>query len=302
MAGLTPGARMLLAAGLALMLAWPNPARAGWFVRDNAIAYDLVRQGQDRQALAHWDLSAKGLYGRGTTLMHLGRIREAEQAFREALALAPRKTGFSDQLAMPVNRRPHFMASVWYNLGNALYAQDELVAARDAWIKALGFEPGHAKAKRNLAIVDRLLGARERREAPTPAGLPGHVKRKPAGGSQAASPQSSPPPQQKGERKQAPGTPGSGQQKKAAGKKHAGAGQGGNRPHRASAPHPSRDSGHAGSGSGGSRKPEPAKGAGMSRDEAVQQLRLVEEGVSVFLRHRLSEKGRGSSAQGGKPW
>jgi hypothetical protein len=40
----------------------------------------------------------------------------------------------------------------------------------------------------------------------------------------------------------------------------------------------------------------------MSRREAVEQLRMVEEGVSVFLRHRLGEKGRESSADGGKPW
>lgn len=302
--------RMLYAGAMALMLAWPAQAQAGWFVRDNEIAYRLSRQGHDGQALQYWDHSAEGLYGKGTALIHLGRIREAEQAFRAALALAPHKTGFSDQLEMPVKQRPHFMASVWYNLGNALYAQGELASARDAWLKALGLEPGHAKAQRNLKIVDRLLGARERNAQPPPAGLPGSGRHKAKkGGNQAASPS---PPQQHaslplprpGRSHQASASPGAGRQK-AGEPKHGDAGAGGASPQtarHASSPHSPGNAGHASSAGDGHQGREPATGQGMSRREAVQQLRLVEEGVSVFLRHRLAEKGRESSADGGKPW
>ena len=310
MAGLMSPSRMLFAAAMALMLAWPGQAQAGWFVRDNEIAYRLARQGHDGRALQYWDHSAEGLYGKGTALMHLGRIREAEQAFRDALALAPHKTGFSDQLEMPVNQRPHFMASVWYNLGNALYAQGELAAARDAWLQALALEPGHAKASHNLKIVDRLLGARERDAQPPPTGLPGSGKHKPGkGGNQAASPSqpqqhASLPLHMPGRAHQVSGASAAGRKK--AGAKHGGSGAGGASPQQtarhASSPHAPGGAGHASSAGDGHQGREPAAGQGMSRREAVEQLRMVEEGVSVFLRHRLGEKGRESSADGGKPW
>jgi hypothetical protein len=239
--------------------------------------------------------------------MHLGRMREAEQSLRGALALAPHKTGFSDQLEMPVKQRPHFMASVWYNLGNVLYAQDELVLARDAWVKALGFEPGHAKASHNLDIVNRLLGARERDAAPPPtAGLPGRGKHKPEkGGTQAASqpkPHAPLPLHMPLRTHQGAGSSAAGRKK--AGGKHAGSGTGGastQHAHRTSSPSPGGAGGQSGSASGSHQGRGKGSGQGMSRHEALQQLRLVEEGVSVFLRHRLSEKGHGS-ADGGKPW
>jgi hypothetical protein len=298
----------VMAAAMILVLAWPGLARAGWFERGNQIAYRLAREGHNNQALPYWDHSAEGLYGRGTALMHLGRMREAEQAFREALALAPHKTGFSDQLEMPVKRRPHFMASVWYNLGNTLYAQDELAAARDAWLKALDFEPGHAKASHNLAIVDHLIGARERDAAqPPPAGLPGLLKRKPGkGGSQAASqPQKHAPLSMHKPQRTSHGSGSTAAGRKKAGGKPGGGGAGGASPQHARrmpSPSPAGAGGHAASASGGRHQGRgAASGQGMSRREALQQLRLVEEGVSVFLRHRLSEKGRGS-AEGGKPW
>lgn len=310
MAGLMSPSRMLFAGAMTLLLAWPGQAQAGWFVRDNQIAFRLSRQGHDSQALQYWDQSAEGLYGKGTSLMHLGRMRKAEQAFRDALALAPHKTGFSDQLEMPMNQRPHFMASVWYNLGNALYAQGELAAARDAWLKALGLEPGHAKARRNLKIVDRLLGARERDAQPPPAGLPGSGRHKPEkGGNRAAAPSQ---PQQHaplplhmpGQAHQVSASPGAGRQKAGA-PKHEGTGVGGASPHSAQhapSPRAAAAAGHAPSAGDDRQGREPATGQGMSRKEAEQQLRLVEEGVSVFLRHRLGEKGRGSSTDGGKPW
>jgi hypothetical protein len=323
MAGLMPFRGLLrpwpCAAVMALLplLAWPAPARAGWFVRDNQVAFDLSEQGHDRQALKHWDRSAEGWYGRGTALLHLGRAQEAEQAFRLSLALAPHKTGFSDQRSMPAERKTGFMASLWYNLGNALYAQGRLAEARQAWLSALRFRPGHAKARHNLEIVDRLLKQRED-EPQALAGLTAS-KRKHAGGDK--SPEAGNAPQQQQPNGQhgllplhRPGSSGQAGSSGAtgSGKKQGGTGasmtasskdEGRAAPHRSA--HPAAPgSGHAAAGEGrGHQRVQSPGSKGMSPELASKELGMVNEGVSVFLRHRLREKpSQAESGAGGEPW
>lgn len=331
MAGLMPvqgmrrgrsGEGMLIAAAVLLvpLLTWSTPARAGWFVRDNQIAYQLSRQGHDRQSLDHWDDSAEGLYGKGTALMHLGRMREAERAFRQSLAVAPHKTGFSDDLEMPQGQRPGFMASLWYNLGNTLYAQGELAEARQAWLKALHFQPGHAKASHNLEIVDRVLGQRARNEQQPLASLSG-AQRKQAGKNKKSPAHGSPPqPQQRtaqhgllplhrtgGSEQAGPsGAPGPGKHGGGAGTSRLASGKQGRQV--AMRRHAHRLTAHPGAtpaaGKGGGRsRPSRAGGRGISPEQASRELGMVNEGVSVFLRHRLREKSSQSvSGAGGKPW
>ncbi|HXH63872.1 MAG TPA: tetratricopeptide repeat protein [Mariprofundaceae bacterium] len=307
---------------LVSLLARPVPAQAGWFVRNNQIAYQLSMQGQDQQALDYWDGSAEGWYGRGTALMHLGRMREAEQAFRQSLALAPHKTGFSDNLQMSVARRPGFMASLWYNLGNVLYAQDRLAEARQAWLSALRFEPGHAKARHNLEIVDRILNRREMEEQPPPAGLTAGKRKQSKGGSQPPQGGGTSPQQRQQatqhsllplHRPDASAQSGSSGTSKA-GKPSAGQGasrlaSGGTGEHAAS-PSPSHhpaphQEGHATApgGGDGTQHTQPSDARDISSQQASKELRMVEEGVSVFLRHRLrSGSSQSASRSGGDAW
>jgi tetratricopeptide (TPR) repeat protein len=299
------------------LLAWPSLARAGWFVRDNQVAYDLSQEGHDRQALKHWDQSAEGWYGRGTALLHLGRMQEAERAFRLSLALAPHKTGFSDQRAMPAERKTGFMASLWYNLGNALYAQGRLGEARQAWLSALRFRPGHAKARRNLEIVDRLLKERERESQPV-AGLTaskhkqaGKNKTKPAEASQ--SQQQQPAVQHGLLPLHREGASGQAETSNASGSGSKGSSAGASQlasnkeaqhatTHRHSRrPTPHRD-GTSGTGNGNQHSSRTG-GKGMSQEQASRELGMVDEGVSVFLRHRLREKSsQAASGTSGEPW
>jgi hypothetical protein len=297
------------------LLGWPAPACAGWFVRDNQIAFDLSREGHDRQALKHWDRSAEGWYGRGTALLHLGRAQEAEQAFRLSLALAPHKTGFSDQRAMPAERKTGFMASLWYNLGNALYAQGRLAEARQAWLSALRFRPGHAKARHNLEIVDRLLKQRED-EPQALAGLTAN-KRKQAGGDKSpkgGAPQQQQPNVQHGllpmhgpgssGKAGSPGASGSGKKQGGTGASRMASSrqEGRGAPHRSS--HPAAPgSGHAAGQGRGHQRAQPPGGKGMSPAQASKELGMINEGISVFLRHRLQEKpSEAESGSGGEPW
>lgn len=119
-------------------------AEAGWFVPENRIAWQAWRHGDDVASLQHWDNSSKGMYGRATVLLKMGRLREAERGFRQALDAA-------------AGLKPAYIASIWYNLGNCLYRQGDLQAAREAWRQALGYHPGHVKAAHNLALLDALL-------------------------------------------------------------------------------------------------------------------------------------------------
>jgi Tetratricopeptide repeat len=323
MAGMTPLFRCSAVStsalfGLVLLLAWPGSAQAGWFVRNNQIAYRLAQEDHDRQALSYWDESAEGLFGRGTALMHLGQMREAEQAFRQSLAVAPHKTGFSDDLQMPVARRPGFMASVWYNLGNALYAQDELAEARQAWLTALGFQPGHAKARHNLEIVDRILGDRERQKQQELAGLSAN-KHKKAGKTGKAKDSSQHQMQQSAQHglpllhtpdasRQSASSGGSRSGKKsgAAGDLAMAQQKAGNHAMPPPISHRLTPNGNhaAAPGTGGGKQNARATNGktGMSPQQAENELRMVEEGASVFLRHRLSGHSSQAPSSGGYAW
>lgn len=303
---------------LVLLLAWPGAADAGWFVRNNQIAYQLSRQGHDHQALAYWDGSAKGWYGRGTVLLHLGRLQEAEHAFRQSLALAPHKTGFSDNLAMPLVSRPGFMASVWYNLGNALYAQGELVQARQAWLAALRHQPGHAKARHNLEIVNRLLNERQRQEQQQLAGLTASRQKKPGQGGKQASGTAQHQKQQAMHHVSLPfhlpnpsrraDSSGGSKGRKKSGNAHITSMAEKQMLQHPTSPQPHHTAGHRTHASipkagGGHRGVQPVHGKRMSSQQAVQELRTVEDGVSLFLRHRLGEKSSQPAAPpGGDAW
>ena len=70
--------------------------------------------------------------GRGTALHALGRIEEAAQAFRAALAVGART---------PDN----------YNrLGVVLFQSGDLIAARQSFERALALDPNHVDARANL--------------------------------------------------------------------------------------------------------------------------------------------------------
>ena len=122
-------------------------ADAGWFVPENRIAWQAWQRGDDAGSLQHWDQSSKGVYGRATVLLGMGRLREAERGFRQALDLA-------------AGLKPDYIASIWYNLGNCLYREGALQQAREAWHQALSYDAGHAKAAHNLALLDAFLKQR----------------------------------------------------------------------------------------------------------------------------------------------
>jgi len=126
-------------------------AEAGWFVPENRIAWQAWYEGNETVSLLHWDDSSKGMFGRATVLMRMGRLREAERGFRQALADA-------------AGLEPAYIASIWYNLGNCLYAEGALKQARQAWRQTLQYNPEHSKAAHNLTIVGNLL--KSRREQP----------------------------------------------------------------------------------------------------------------------------------------
>ncbi len=124
---------------------FPQPVAAGWFLRENQLAWRAWKSGDYSRSLLYWDKSGRGLFGRGTVLLHLHRWRRAERNLRQALNLAPMD-------------RPKEVASIWYNLGNSLYAQGKLDEARMAWRQALQYNPDHSKARHNLALLESLLG------------------------------------------------------------------------------------------------------------------------------------------------
>ncbi len=147
-----PGFRGQLAviSFIAMLLCHASVAEAGWFVPENRIAWQAWHNGDDTVSLKHWDRSSKGIFGRATVLLRMGHPREAARDFRQALAGA-------------VGLGPAYIASIWYNLGNSLYAEGALRQARRAWCQALRYNPGHAKAAHNLAIVGGLLKRRHER-------------------------------------------------------------------------------------------------------------------------------------------
>ncbi len=267
-----------------------------WFYHDNMIAYTLYHDGQYKRSLAHWDRTSNGSFGRGVALMHLGRMYDAEQAFRLCLHLMP-QVNVLGAIGGPVVHKG-FLASIWYNLGNTLYAQHKLKQAAAAWRKALDYQPGHTKARHNLEVVNRLLGKSVESED-NPLGLGG--KHQPAGpgkGQGSGSGKGSKPKQPSG--KQGGGKhQGGGKQQAKSGERHR---QG-----------TGKDKQQGGQGRGshapnGQQKNQTGKGRGApAKDISVLQteneLRMVQEGVNVFMRHRLNEKhGRVGPPYRGPAW
>lgn len=287
---------------LGMLLLMPSlvHAQESWFYRDNQIAYRMYQAGQYRQALAHWDKSAQGWFGRGSVLMKMGRMHEAEQAFRRSLALMP-EIEAAGSLEGPPGDDAGFIASIWYNLGNCLYAQEALRPASKAWRSALNYEPEHAKARHNLEIVERLLGKAEEPEE-TLQGLTQKAKEGGERGSSARSETSGQDAHAKKQQKQEASIPHDRERKKQARSENGGSGRdgkqqgGGQDASRFTAANShGRNSNEAGKGA-------PPHTEGISAQQAEHELRLVEEGVSVFLRHRLNEKGHGSPAYRGPAW
>ena len=132
-----------------MLLCCSSAAYAGWFVPENRIAWQAWHDGNDTISLEHWDHSSKGMFSRATVLMRMGRLREAERGFRQALEDAG-------------GLEPAYIASVWYNLGNCLYQEGALKQAREAWHQALQYNPKHVKAAHNLAVVEGLLKHRRK--------------------------------------------------------------------------------------------------------------------------------------------
>jgi len=132
-----------------LMSVWccPVGAYAGWFIPENRIAWQAWHAGDDKASLKHWDHSSKGMYNRATVLMSMGHLREAERGFRQALSDAG-------------GLKSAYIASIWYNLGNCLYAEGALKQAEKAWRQVLQYDPKHAKAAHNLAVVEGMLKRR----------------------------------------------------------------------------------------------------------------------------------------------
>jgi len=270
------------------LLGFVQPAdAAGWFYRDNQVAYKLYLAGDLQHSLEHWDRSAQGSFGRGTALMALGRMPEAEQSFRRCLALMPAQKRATGSVEGPPGN-PAFVASIWYNLGNTLYVQDKLTEAAAAWRKALDYQPEHAKARHNLKIVNRLLG-KPSEDEDNPSALAGKNRLNQKGMAQSPAagknqPAGKPPAkQQNGEQKK-----GKGKQmaKKAGGRHHQGSDK----------DKPQDGQGMQASAAKGHGKNQPGKGKGVPQEESVSviqannELRLVEEGVGAFMRHRLNPK------------
>ncbi|MBZ0150191.1 MAG: tetratricopeptide repeat protein, partial [Planctomycetes bacterium] len=86
----------------------------------------LVRRGVDDEALH---------VGRGHALHALGRMDEAAQAFRAALAVGVR------------------CADAYNRLGVVLFQAGDVKGARQSFEKALVLEPGHGDARANLTSL-----------------------------------------------------------------------------------------------------------------------------------------------------
>ncbi|MDQ6959450.1 MAG: tetratricopeptide repeat protein [Mariprofundaceae bacterium] len=148
---------------ICMLLCCSSGAYAGWFVPENRIAWQAWHDNDDTTSLEHWDYSSKGMFGRATVLMRMGRLREAERGFRQAMEDAG-------------GLEPAYIASVWYNLGNCLYQEGALKQAQEAWRQALQYNPEHAKAAHNLAVVGGLL--KRRREQMNHANSTSRLKQK----------------------------------------------------------------------------------------------------------------------------
>jgi len=224
---------------LGILLCCPSGAAAGWFVRENQVAWQAWRDGDDKTSLEHWDHSSKGLFGRATVLMRKGRLKEAERGFHQALSAS-------------AGLEPKYIASIWYNLGNCLYAEGALTQAREVWRQALSYNPDHTGAAHNLAVVEGLLQQQREQQRGAPAMSRATRNRK----------------KQHNKNRQMEKAAASGQDKRTDKKKH-----------------------------------DEAGGGVQSVSQAERELNSIGDSMSIFLRHRLAEKGAPSaSTRRGHPW
>ncbi len=114
---------------------------------------DALRRGDTRAALeAARDACladpnrAEAHYAYGQAWIADGKPARAEQAFAIAIKLR------------------HNFADAWVNYGLARYAQGAILDARNAMVRALQGQPGHAAATSNLAALSRLTGGYEAAE------------------------------------------------------------------------------------------------------------------------------------------
>ncbi|MCS7185364.1 MAG: tetratricopeptide repeat protein [Armatimonadota bacterium] len=110
-------------------------------------------------------------FNEGTTLMALGKLKEAEQALRSALKGIP-----------PQQVREQ--ASAHYNLGNLYFAQKRWNEAAKAYIAALKRTPNDWDAKFNLELVLRQQQkkppqSQQKRQPPPPPPPPPVNEKKP---------------------------------------------------------------------------------------------------------------------------
>jgi tetratricopeptide (TPR) repeat protein len=95
------------------------------------------------RALSDDPTSAEALYGRGSSLLQLGRTEEARQDFQEATKA---KASYPDTLA-----------NVWNNLGLLSTREGRIPEAVDYFEKALTISPDHLVALDNLGNAYRVM-------------------------------------------------------------------------------------------------------------------------------------------------
>ena len=136
----------------------------------NALGAALLRENLAKDAIKAYDAAVKlepraidSWINRGVALKELGRLAEAEESYRQALALAPDD-------AVAVN-----------NLANVVGSHGRAQEAVDLYRKAVALDPGYVDAKANLGVALRNAGG-EAGEAEALALLeaavreyPGHV-------------------------------------------------------------------------------------------------------------------------------
>ncbi len=126
-----------------------------------ALADQAYRQQAYLQALQSFQTldSYRAAMGAGASAYRLADWSKAEQAFAIAIGRA---------------ENDHQRASAWYNRANTLAWLGKQVAAADAYRRALQWQPTHARARRNLALLDKEISrplptSRRRMEQSPPA-------------------------------------------------------------------------------------------------------------------------------------
>lgn len=145
-------APLVLGAALLGTLAPPSAQAAGPATPDALAAAQAYRQQQWAPALALYERQGgyAGQMGAGAAAWQLRDPARAARHYRQALLLA-RTAGERDDAL--------------YNLGNALYAQQQWLAAAQAWQAVLRSRPGDPRAAANLVHAEAELARR--------AGTPG---------------------------------------------------------------------------------------------------------------------------------